>query len=348
MLALVTLCRRVPFDDGRWFVIITGAAFWIQALMTAYRRCEGWAFSRYCDSWGMLLIIQFSCLYFLRDSPGARRPSLAYLLAALWLSACIYGALDRAVNLLPRQLMDNRSMQMEMEYNLREYLMTGHAAFLDARIPYPNPKVLQQILSSDSIRRVLPPNLMDWNPPLSPFRQKSSGEGFLPNGYDPAVAALDKPVLGSYGKKGAGSEGAISLDFHVPPGLRQVNIQVAGYPGANGIDLRVKENHGENRGASYSIAPPMDSGDQWQTVSFYISGKSTSFKLSAKDRSAAAWLAFSMPTLSAAHLPGRWARSLANNSIHILDAGFVLLALGAVGGIKEPRGAGPMRPTGLM
>ena len=38
---------------------------------------------------------------------------------------------------------------------------------------------------------------------------------------------------------------------------------------------------------------------------------------------------------STGHLPGRWARSLAADSLYFLDAGLVLLLLGALAG-REP------------
>ena len=43
ILALTSLFRRVPFSDGRWFPVIIGAFLWIQAILTAYRRCNAWA-----------------------------------------------------------------------------------------------------------------------------------------------------------------------------------------------------------------------------------------------------------------------------------------------------------------
>jgi len=334
VLTLVCVFRRVPFSDGRWFVVIAGAVFWIQALATAYRRYTFWATSRYCDSWSMLLIIICASLYFLRNSLGERCQLPFHLFAAVWLSAFGYGILDRSVNLLPVQLTDKRSLMLEMENNVREYLITGNPAYLRGKIPLPSPEMLKQILSANSIRRVLPPNLINPNPPLSPSNQVRAADGFVENGYSGGTPPLDKAVLGSFRKTGLKSEGNIAVKFTVPRGTEEINLQVAGYPNVKGIELRVKE----SRGASYNISPPFDPGDNWQTVLVHLHPKSTFFNIYAKDRSEAAWLAFSMPTISSGHAPGRWARVLAGNSFYFIDIGFVLMALGAAGSVREVSG----------
>jgi hypothetical protein len=278
----------------------------------------------------MLLIIIFASLCYLGGSLGRGRQFLVCTIAVVWLSACFYGLLDGALNLLPNKLVDKHSTMMEMENSVREYLATGNPAFLQGIIPYPKPDELQQRLSSNTIRQVLPSNLLNPNHPLVPSRQKSGGDQFLPNGYPDDLPPLDKPVIGSYTKSGVISKTSSTLQFDVPRGTRQVDIQVAGYPNARGIDFKFEEIHKP----SYSIAPPMDPGENWQTISVALNPKSTSFKLEATDdRSEAAWLAFSMPVVSNGHLPGRLARSLASGSLYFLDFGLVLLLLGALGGI---------------
>jgi hypothetical protein len=329
LLAVVALARRIPFSDGAWFVIIAGAASWIQAIVTAIRRCELWPSSRYCDSWSMLLVVLCSCLYFLRRSVGERRRYLIQPLAAVWFLACLYGVQDRAIHQLPAQLMNKYSSMMEMENNVRNYLATGNSTCLQGKIPYPFPNTLQDILSSDSIRRVLPPNLMDPSPPLSPASQNSNGGGFVQNGYSPAVLRLNKPVFGTYGKPQTETRNSITLRFTVPRGTREANLQVAGYPSAKGLDLKVEEAHG----ASHSIAPFINPGDNWQTITVGLNPKSTFFKISAKDQSEKDWLAFSMPTISNNHVTGIWARFLAGNFFYFVDFGLVLLLLGGLGSL---------------
>jgi hypothetical protein len=153
------------------------------------------------------------------------------------------------------------------------------------------------------------------------------------NGYASQVPPLGKTAIGSYGKSGdpAGSE--ITLYFKVPRGTRQVDLQVAGNPNARGIALNVQE----RRRPVYSIAPAIDPGNNWQTISVRLNPKSTSFKISAKDQSKGAWLAFSMPAVSTGGFPGRWARLLANNAFYFLDAGLLLFVFGAFNCMKDVR-----------
>ena len=184
------------------------------------------------------------------------------------------------------------------------------------------------------MRPVLPSNLVSTNAPLSPVTQKSIRGGFVQNGYSPRTPRLDKAILGSYGRREDQPRSGITLQFKVPRGTQGIDLQVAGYPNAGGIALKVEEHHQ----ASYSIAPSLDPGDNWQTISVRLNPKSTSFKISAKDQSDGAWLAFSMPTVSNGHAPGQWARLLANNSFYFLASGLVLLLLGGLAAIanQEP------------
>jgi hypothetical protein len=235
------------------------------------------------------------------------------------------------LNLVPGELLDKRTTMLEMENNVRQYLATGSATWLQGKIPYPFADMLQQRLSPDAIRRVLPSNLINPNPPLSPVRQKAGRGGFFPNGYSEGTPPLDKPAVGSYTKGGVKSKSGITLLFKVPRGTRQVDLQVAGYPNARGMALRIEEEHKE----AYNIAPPFDPGDHWQTISVRLNRKTTLFKISAKDQSEKAWIAFSMPAISNSHFLGRTARLLVNASYYFIDAGLVLLALGALAGIAN-------------
>jgi len=329
LLLLRSLLGRISFRDGRWFVITLGISFWIQALATAYRRCKAWDSVRYYDPWAMLLIVIFSCLYFLRGSLPKRWQFLIYPIAGVWLAVCLYGVIDRTVNSLPSQIMDKYTTMMELENNVREYLGTGNASWLQGKIPFRQEDLLQQKLDDKTIRGALPSNLISRNPPLSPVQEKSGGGGFLKSGFPDRLPPLDKPAVGSFGKKDAQSRSGVTFYFKAPRGAREVNIQVAGYPNARGIALTIEEQHR----APYNIAPPIDPGENWQTVFIRLHQKSTVFKISAKDESDGSWIAFSMPVVATGGLPGRWARSLASESFLIIDLGLVLLLIGALGEI---------------
>jgi hypothetical protein len=113
--------------------------------------------------------------------------------------------------------------------------------------------------------------------------------------------------------------------------VREVNLEVAGYPNANGMTLKMEGRHG----ASWSIVPPVDPANNWQTIWVRSDPKSPTFKIVAKDQSGGAWFAFTMPTVSTGGAPGRWARALAASFFYFIDAGVVLLVLGAIGSLAD-------------
>ena len=320
-LVLVTLFRRVSFGDGRWFVILIAASFWMQALVVAYKRCGLWDASKYTDFWGMLLLVNCASLYFLHRHAGRTGP--VYPFAALWLALCMYGAIDQAEHILPRQIMEFHADQLEEESNARQYLATGDPIYLQGKIPFETPELMREMLGSETIRRVLPSNLINSNPPLIPAKQNASASGFVENDYPRGVAALNKTVFGSYGIK---SKSGIVLSFEAPHGARAVDLQVAGYPNARGMTLRVEERHG----VAQDIVPPLDSGTNWQTISVRLDPGSSSFKIVAKDQSDGSWLAFSLPSVSTGGFPGRWARVIAQDFFHFIDLGLVLLVVGGI------------------
>jgi len=328
LIALALLCvyRRVPFTDGRWFPLIIGSVFWLESGATAYKRFDGWDASRYCDFWAMLLIAGCVSLYYLWDAFGPRRQRLIYPAAAVWLLACATGLLDMSVNQLPSALIRKRETMMEMENNLREYLRTGDKDYLKGQIPYPKADVLEDRLSSDVLRSALPSVLINPNPPLAIVAQNNMGDGFTVNACPPGIAALGETYYGSYGRSGARSQGSTALTFAIPSGTREVELRVAGYPSTPGMPLLVKE----PRIADYSIAPPIDPGLLWETVTFHLKTKASTLKIRAKDNSDWAWLAFSAPKVSNRHALGRWADSVAAGFMGIFALGLVLMVTGAL------------------
>ena len=277
----------------------------------------------------MLLIVICACLYFLPAALGVRLRALVFPFVALWLAACLYGALDYAVTVLPHKLTDRSTDLLEMENNLREYLATGDATWLKGKIPYPHAAILEQTLGSDSVRKILPSHLLSPNAPLAPSRQSERGGVFVENGHPEQVPPLDKPFYSSYGKVPSEKKNGITLVFNVPRGTREVELQVAGYPSLKGIALKLERRHRD----SILIAPAIDPGAHWQTISVRLDPRARFFKMSARDQSENGWLAFSVPRISTGGAPGRWARSLAASSFYFVDAGLVLILLGALAGL---------------
>jgi hypothetical protein len=329
ILALVTLFRRAAFDDARWFVILTAGSFWMQAIVVAYKRCGLWDATKYVDFWAMLLLISCSSLYFLHESLGGRWRCPVYVLAGFWFAACIYGGLDQAVNLLPRQILEFHSDQLAEENNARLYLATGDPVYLQGKIPFESVDLMRRMLDSPTFRRVLPPNLINPNSPLTPVKEEA-GSDFTPNlprGFSP----MNKPAFFAFGTGGVKSKGGITLGFDPPRGAREIDLQVAGNLNGHGITFKIEGRHD----VTYNIIPPIDPGDNWQTIWVGLDRKSPAFKIIAKDQNDRSWMAFTMPTVSTGAFPGRWARSLAADYFYLVDSGLVFLVIGAIGSLAS-------------
>jgi len=325
-LVILTLWKRIPFDDIRWFLVVVALFFGMQALMVAYKRCGIWDASKYTDFWGVLLLVNCASLYFLLQP--SRWRFVIYPFAALWFGACICGAFYQAVDILPRQIEDFHSDQLETENNARDYLSTGNPIYLQGKIPFESPDAMKATLASNTVRQILPSNLVNPYQPLSPVRKEIVG-GFTQSGYPSRLPLLNKLGFGSYGGNGAASKSTITLHFKAPRGAREINLQVAGYPNAPGMTLRVDESHGK----SFNLIPPVDPGNNWQTISVRLGRKSSTFKIVAKDRTDGAWLALSLPSVSTDGLPARLARSLASGFAYFIGVGIVLLILGGLGSL---------------
>jgi len=336
LLTFLTLCQRIPFSDPRWFPLIAGLAYWFQVLATSWKRCKGWDASRYNDSWCMMLIIIAASLIYLAGALGPRRRAFIYPIAAAWLGLCAYGMLDRAINLLPGELIDRRATTLEVENDVRGYLTYKDPAYLTRISPPPNP-IEKEMLDSDTIQHFLPSSLLNPNPALTAANQLPAPTGFTPASYPVTLPVLNKPIYSSYVKTGDKSPAQITLTFQAPPGTRQIDLQVAGYPATKGIDLSIKETHGVFR----KILLPADPGEQWETISIPL--KSTLFTLKAKDQSPAAWLAFSAPTVSPFHPLATSARWLTAKWLYLLDLGLVLFSLAATATLLELQD--PVPPT---
>jgi len=191
------------------------------------------------------------------------------------------------------------------------------------------------MLDSKTIRSVLPSNLINPDPPLTPVKVEETTGEFVASGYPPAVPPMYKPVFGSYGAGGLKSKGGITFDFDVPRGTHQIDLQIAGHPNVRGITFKVEGRHG----LSYDSALPIEPVLNWQTIWISLDPKAESLKITAKDQSDGAWIAFSMPSVSTGGFPGRWARSLAQHFFYLIDAGLVLLVLGAIASLANVEGA---------
>ncbi|MGA3170936.1 MAG: hypothetical protein ABSE62_07955 [Chthoniobacteraceae bacterium] len=330
LLALLLLIQGAPLSDGRWFAVLIGAAFWIQAVATAARRFLVWDNSRYRDSWTMLSITLAACLYFLGKSKGRQRV-LFLALVMLWSFVIAGGVLNNVFNLLPHEIMGEHARRLTMEYNVRGYLRTGDAAYLNGEIPSQRRDSLVKLLNSATIRKILPPGVFYPNPPLQPVQEDNSGGGFAPDGYPAGLPDLGMPVYGSYDKDKLLTKRGIALWFAVPKGTRQVEMQLAGSPNSRSFELKVKEGH-----MYREIVPPVVSpGLQWETISINLSPRTTLFGIDATQWPGFDWTAFSAPVISTRPAPARWAQDAAGCYAGLLALGLALM----LGGAADSMGA---------
>jgi hypothetical protein len=328
-LALLLLLQRAPLSDNRWFPVMIGAAFWIQALATAARRFSTWDTSRYRDSWTMLSITLAACLYFLGKSKGRQR-ALFLAFVILWSFVFANGVLNRAFNLLPQEIMSDYAHRLTMENNVRGYLRTADPAYLNGEIPCARRELLVELLNSATIRKILPPGLFYPNPPLQPVQKDNSGAGFARDAYPAGLPDLGLPVYGSYDKDKLLTKRGIALRFAVPKGTRQVDMQLAGSPTSRSFELKVKEGHTYRK-----IAPPLDPGLQWETISINLDPRTTLFGIDATQWPDFAWTAFSAPSIATRPTLSRWARVAAASYAGLLALGMALM----VGGVADSIGA---------
>jgi hypothetical protein len=207
---------------------------------------------------------------------------------------------------------------------IRQFLLTGDEASL-AHIIY------KSDISPDSVRKMLPPDLLNTNPPLVPV-QKQPLEAGEP---DVMVARnLDGPgpVFGEYNKADGASPKDLKLSFNVPKGTREISMLVAGR-----VDFHV---------ASYPIRPLL-AYDLWRSITIPIDPDATGFDITAS-ADALRGMRFSAPTISAHHTLGRWAREIvgdsARNSLtRILLAGLILMVGALIRMAMTPAGKAPGR-----
>jgi hypothetical protein len=306
LLAAALLIKRTPLSDARWLPIIIGASFWIQAAATVHQRLDHLHASRYRDSWILLTISTAACLCFLLEASGAWRRYL-YLLAMAWAFTFLDGAANCVFHDLPNAIAEDRRARLTSDASVREYLHTGNEASL-ADIIY------KQQISPNSVREMLPPDLLNLNTPLVPAQEQH------PEGTDTDFTLSRKSdvaglVYGEYNEDGGTLPKGIKLSFNVPKGTREISMLVAGQ-----VDLHV---------ASYNIRPLLDS-DLWRSITIPIDPKATGFDISASGN-AMRGMMFSAPTISTHYTLGRWTRDIvgdcAQNSVtRILLAGLVLMA----------------------
>jgi hypothetical protein len=329
LVAALYLARRVRFDSAGWFVVLAGGSFLLQALVTGYKRCHAWDQSRYSDSWMLMLIIQIAAIYYLKQAAGSSRTNhlsyISYAVAVAWGALAGYGLLEKTTQVLPPQLEAKRMGMVEMAANVRDYLRTGDAAFLQKQIPFPNAAKLKTVLDDPMIRGILPPDIYNPNPPLRAVMPPADAATLLEKGYPQDLRDPGRQAWGTYRGPGAMAAAGGKIDFPLPAGAREVDLLVAGYPGMRGNSLKARVRRG-----IFLIAPDVDPGMQWDLLSIELGKRAKSVEVRVSDHGDFGWLAFSAPVVSTRHLLGRAARDVTAASWWVVVAGWILMAAGAL------------------
>jgi hypothetical protein len=241
-----------------------------------------------------------------------------------WAFTFLDGAANCVFHDLPNAIAEDRRARLTSDASVREYLHTGNEASL-AHIIY------KEQISPNSVREMLPPELLNPNAPLVPAQEQhledTKTDVVFSRGSD-----LAAPVYGEYNEEGGSLPKGIRLSFNVPKGTKEISMFVAGH-----VDLHV---------ASYHIRPLIDDG-LWRSITVPIDPKATGFEISASG-DALRGMTFSAPTISTHHTLGRWTRDIvgdcAQNSLtRVLLAGLVLMAGALIRMTRTSVSDAPMR-----
>src|SRR5512146_1053958 len=154
-------------------------------------------------------------------------------------------------------------------------------------LPYPDKQRLKMMLNDRTVRDILPASA---RPQLSigPY-----ADGFSVNAMPGAVPRPQSRV-GAYGTFGPRNGNDNTADLTVT-GLHSrfpyLRFAIAGYLGAEGLDLSVESTDGAR---SRHVVPATPAGENWVTVT--LATPSPDFTLRARDSSHASWFAFAPPT----------------------------------------------------
>jgi hypothetical protein len=188
LFCLRTIGDRPALSDARWFNV---AAFgWILTQFVAF--AAGRALipieTRYMDSLLIGLAVNMTSFFWLVESDAVargKRRNWWFAALAAWLFI-VAASLVRPAHPLPGSMEWRRQTAEVQEKNLRSYLATGDASYLDGarlfEIPYPDATRLRELLSAPEIRAALPPELLSREAPsnwVEGLKRTFLGQGYV-------------------------------------------------------------------------------------------------------------------------------------------------------------------------
>lgn len=150
-------------------------------------------------------------------------------------------------------------------------------------IPYPNDKHLMMVLSDETIRSIMPPELSH----IDMIVDSKLTVGFVTNGYYPAIPAIEQAQpFGSYGAEGDATEGILYTEYFSAD-TKKIKISIAGYAGLPGITLRLETEDGK----IFPIDVKSPPKERWKDI--YLSNPGGNIRLVIEDASKTYWVSVS-------------------------------------------------------
>lgn len=163
VLAVRLLREGPPITDARWFMVLVAGWGVLLLLATSYGRGALALHSRYYDLFLIGLVANGAALMHLAFAhvQGARA-RFVRLAAVIWVTTLCLGIGHKA-GAIPAELEERRVQAAAQTHNVMQYLASGDIAALENKppfhIPFPDAKLLADLLSDPVIRSVLPPAL---------------------------------------------------------------------------------------------------------------------------------------------------------------------------------------------
>ena len=282
--------RSIVFTEG--LVAIT---MWVvlQMAIIAWARGGGTVplpVSRYMDILAVGSVANgAACLWLLNKAPiHTRWHSVLAPVAAVWIAGVAFGIV-RVSQREMRPMQPRRDMALfPIEQNLRAYVATGNAKFLEGNpapsLPYPDPKRLRQFLDDPALRSILPAVIR------SPLRLViSESSNFFEGGYPPKFPNPSSELSwGSY-TNGPGSPGAILRTEPVNVRFPYLEFEVAGV-----FDEKVTLGLESTDPSRCIPAVPLPRNNiAWRLAE--TATPSRQLRIVAQDKSATGWIAFHQP-----------------------------------------------------
>lgn len=287
------LWKRPPANNRKWFLLALVVWMLGQAVSIAYGRAVGILLSsRYLDFFAVDILVNFACLIAIAQDHITMRHGWAITGVGAWTIVVLISLGLYAGRHIPVDLAWKRNTGFAQETNTRNYLSTDDFNYLAGKpffdVPYPDPERLASILSSPTIRAILPTNI---RPPLAYTSFESNpADTFVANGCYPTTPKRTGVALGSYGTQGNAATGQATIRFDANKQSALVAIPVAGYPLSDGIKLEIEQN-----GQRTPIVMKSNPGKSWGVA--YVKAGSGAFFIHLTDGSTTNWLAVGTPSV---------------------------------------------------